>query len=179
MKDMIHYIIQSGELERFWTAVEKENLRIKKEAKREFQDRQRLAKGSEAEDTEPISETEESYDSEDYDSEESSSLALAPCFSESTDKKQEGFKTVKIEMNERSITTPNSYTPMAMDTQADVEFVLNSTLTRNSNMNVGQSIHSTTLSRSKTRRPKPFNALRFIAYALKRKAEERRRQETL
>ena len=36
MRDMILYIVKSGELERFWTTVEKENDRIKKEAKREF-----------------------------------------------------------------------------------------------------------------------------------------------
>ncbi len=36
MRDMILYIVKSGELERFWTAVEKENDRVKKEAKREF-----------------------------------------------------------------------------------------------------------------------------------------------
>ena len=101
MRDMIHHIVKSGELERFWTTVEKENLRVKKEAKREFQDRQRLEKGSEADDTEPITETDESYDEEEDHLQEQTSEDLAPYLSQSSRTKQEGFQPTKIEFDDR------------------------------------------------------------------------------
>ncbi len=49
MKQLLDYIQESGELERYWNIVEKENEEARKEAKRLEKERKRLEMGSDYE----------------------------------------------------------------------------------------------------------------------------------
>ena len=76
MLEMIHHIIKSGELERFWSGIEKANRMKLREAKRDIHDRQVQMYGSEASQSNLFTESEDEVDDyyDEEDEEENSNI---------------------------------------------------------------------------------------------------------